>query len=414
MKTIEVKGLSKRYLIGKARSNSVRDSLTGLFRRGQRSSDRELWVLDDISFEVNDGETLGIIGHNGAGKSTLLKILSRITRPTKGRAVIRGRVGSLLEVGTGFHNELTGRENIFLSGAILGMKRAEIVAKFDEIVAFSEIEEFLDTPVKHFSSGMYMRLAFSVAAHLEPEILIVDEVLAVGDVGFQRKCLGKMSEAGRSGKTVMFVSHDMQAISRICQRAIWIKDGRIQKDGEATEVVSEYLYTQSQTGAERTWLDAHMPGNELVRLVSVRVCDETLKSVYSVDIRRPVAVEIKYRLSRAGKVLTPNFQLYNESGVCVFVSFDQDQAWTDVPREPGTYISRGWIPANLLAEGIFFVTIVIATHEPIDVHVNETETVGFHVVDPIEGDSARGNYGGKLHGVVRPILKWETEFQKND
>lgn len=414
MKTIEVNGISKRYLIGKAKANSVRDSLTGMFRRGRSSADRELWVLDDVGFDVNDGETLGIIGHNGAGKSTLLKILSRITRPTKGRAVIRGRVGSLLEVGTGFHNELTGRENIFLSGAILGMKRAEIAAKFDEIVAFSEIETFLDTPVKHYSSGMYMRLAFSVAAHLEPEILIVDEVLAVGDVGFQRKCLGKMSEAGRTGNTVIFVSHDMQAISRICQRAIWLKDGRVHRDGEATEVVSDYLHTQTQTGAERIWDGSERPGNEIVRLVSVRVCDKTLRSVYSVDVRQTVAVEIRYCVKKAGKVLTPNFQLYNESGVCVFVSLDLNQRWNERIREPGTYVSRGWIPANLLAEGSFFVTVVIATHEPLNVHVHESEVVGFHLTDPIEGDSARGNYAGKLHGIVRPILEWETDFQKDD
>lgn len=412
MTAIEVNGISKLYLIGQNRSNSLRDSIIGIVRQ-RAAATREHWVLKDVSFQLEEGKTLGIIGQNGAGKSTLLKILSRITPPTKGTAVIRGRVGSLLEVGTGFHNELTGRENIYLSGAILGMSRAEINGRFDEIVAFSEIEEFLDTPVKHYSSGMYMRLAFSVAAHLEPEILMVDEVLAVGDIGFQRKCLGKMSEAGRSGRTVLFVSHDMQAISRICHSAIWLKDGRIERTGKAEDVVSEYLHTQSKTGAERIWNVNEMPGNEAVRLMSVRICDEAAQSVYSVDIRRPLVVEIKYKVNVPGKVMTPNFQLYNEAGVCVFVSFDQDPTWKEDPREPGVYTSRATIPGNFLAEGHFFITVVIATYDPPNVHVNETEVVGFHVVDPIEGDSARGNFGGKLHGLVRPVLKWETDLQKN-
>src|SRR5690606_17015896 len=215
-----------------------------------------LTALDDVSFKIAEGESVGIIGRNGAGKSTLLKILSRITPPTRGTASIAGRVGSLLEVGTGFHNELTGRENIYLNGAILGMRRAEIDARFDEIVAFSELEKFLDTPVKHYSSGMYMRLAFSVAAHLDPEVLIVDEVLAVGDLAFQKKSLGKMKDLGESGRTVLFVSHDMNSISRLCTRAIWLKDGKIAVDGPAVETVAAYLHEQTLTGAERFWEDA--------------------------------------------------------------------------------------------------------------------------------------------------------------
>ncbi|HNU07609.1 MAG TPA: ABC transporter ATP-binding protein, partial [Pyrinomonadaceae bacterium] len=233
MRVIKAENLSKLYRLGGTRHNSLRDTLMEFvrFKRGDRN---ELWALDDVSFEVEDGVTLGIIGRNGAGKSTLLKILSRITKPTRGFAEIRGRVGSLLEVGTGFHNELSGRENIYLSGAILGMTRAEIQSKFDEIVAFSEIEKFIDTPVKHYSSGMYMRLAFAVASHLEPDILIVDEVLAVGDTAFQKKCLSKMRDVGKTGRTVLFVSHDMQAINRLCERTIWFKDGRIEQDGETS------------------------------------------------------------------------------------------------------------------------------------------------------------------------------------
>src|SRR5688500_12220128 len=264
--SIRVERLSKQYRVGRSelQNNTIRDVISHSFRAGADavrsmfnrghaiSLGREwFWALSDVAFEVPAGQVVGIVGANGAGKSTLLKVLSKITEPTTGRVEIRGRVGSLIEVGTGFHSELTGRENTYLNGAILGMRRAEIDKKFDEIVAFSEIEAFLDTPVKHYSTGMYMRLAFSVAAHLDPEVLIVDEVLAVGDVRFQRKCLRKMREVGESGRTVIFVSHDMQSITRLCRRAIWLKDGELRADGEATRVVGEYLHEQSQTGAEK-------------------------------------------------------------------------------------------------------------------------------------------------------------------
>jgi lipopolysaccharide transport system ATP-binding protein len=238
---IKVTDVSKRYLIGGVRNNSLRDAIAGVVRNPLRERKEELWALRDITFEVSRGERIGIIGRNGAGKSTILKILSRITRPTTGMAEIHGRVVSLLEVGTGFHSELSGRENVFLNGAILGMRKAEIETKFDEIVAFSEFDRFLDTPVKHYSSGMYMRLAFSVAAHLDPEVLIVDEVLAVGDHAFQRKCVNKMREIGRTGKTIFFVSHDMTSIGKLCNRVIWLEGGRIRQDGTAAEVIDAYL-----------------------------------------------------------------------------------------------------------------------------------------------------------------------------
>ncbi|MEP6849623.1 MAG: ABC transporter ATP-binding protein [Acidobacteriota bacterium] len=248
MKTIQVENISKRYYLGDRLPNSVRDLLVKLVRVRASIDKSELWALRDISFEVAEGETLGIIGRNGAGKSTLLKILSRITKPTSGTATIRGRVGSLLEVGTGFHNELTGRENIYMSGAILGMRRAEIERKFDEIAAFSEVEQFLDTPVKHYSSGMYTRLAFSVAAHLEPEILIVDEVLAVGDTGFQNKCLGKMDEVSRSGRTVLFVSHNLGSLSQICTNGLLLHHGRIHSHGSIQDTVNDYLKLANEHG----------------------------------------------------------------------------------------------------------------------------------------------------------------------
>jgi lipopolysaccharide transport system ATP-binding protein len=411
MQVIKVENLSKVYRLGAARHNSLRDALAGFFR-GSFSAKEKISALDDISFEVKDGETLGIIGNNGAGKSTLLKILSRITKPTTGTAEIRGRTGSLLEVGTGFHNELSGRENIFLNGAILGMKRAEIEAKFDEIVAFSEIEKFLDTPVKHYSSGMYMRLAFAVAAHLEPEILIVDEVLAVGDIAFQRKCLNKMKTVGESGRTVLFVSHDMSAINRLCSRAIWLKNGVLEKDGEAGEVISAYLHEQTETGAEKSWKSAKdAPGDEITKLRSVRVCDEKRQTASSMDIRRPIGIEMTYEVLEAGKVLIPNFHFYNAQGVCVFISHDWSEHWRSRPRPRGIYTSTAWIPGNFLAEGHIFVTVVVSTYKPLTVHFSERDAVTFSVVDSLDGDSARGDYAGVLPGIVRPILDWETKFK---
>ena len=241
MTAIRVENISKRYQLGERMPDSVRELFAKLARFGRSHDGGEIWALKDVCFELPEGETLGIIGRNGSGKSTLLKILSRITKPTRGAATIRGRVGCLLEVGTGFHSELTGRENIFMSGAILGMKKLEIERKFDEIVAFSEIEQFLDTPVKHYSSGMYMRLAFSVAAHLEPEILIVDEVLAVGDSGFQNKCIGKMDEVSRSGRTVLFVSHNLGSLAQICRKGLLLHHGEVKAFGPIEKTINDYL-----------------------------------------------------------------------------------------------------------------------------------------------------------------------------
>lgn len=411
MQVIKVENLTKLYFLGGAKHNSLRDTIMSFVKNPRRDKKNELWALNGVSFDVKDGETLGIIGRNGAGKSTLLKILSRITKPTSGTAEIRGRVGSLLEVGTGFHQELSGRENIFLNGAILGMKRAEIESKFDEIVAFSEIEKFIDTPVKHYSSGMYMRLAFAVAAHLEPEILIIDEVLAVGDISFQKKCLNKMREVGQTGRTVLFVSHDIQAISRLCSRTIWMKDGQITRNGETNSVISEYLHEQSQTGAEKSWETTEKaPGNEITKLRRVRVLDEKRALASTIDVRQSVGIEITFEVFEE-KPMLPTFHLFNEQGACVFVSFDQDKEWQNRPRNRGIYTSTARIPANFLAEGSFFVSVVIATFQPMDVHIEERDVVTFNIVDMLSGDSARGEYTGVMPGVVRPILEWETEFK---
>jgi homopolymeric O-antigen transport system ATP-binding protein len=421
---IHARGLGKQYEIGRAeRYKTLRDTIVRAvqapFRRllpraeGERRSRAEkFWALKDVSFDVRPGEIIGIIGRNGAGKSTLLKILSRITAPTEGRAEIHGRVSSLLEVGTGFHGELTGRENLYLNGAILGMRRTEIDLKFDEIVSFAEVERFIDMPVKHYSSGMYLRLAFAVAAHLEPEILIVDEVLAVGDARFQKKCLNKMEDAGHGGRTVLFVSHNMPAITRLCPRAILLDAGSVLQDGPAHQVVGAYLKSGLGTSAAREWNDPQgRPGDEVANLVAVRVRSEDGRITDVVDIRRPVRVEMEYEVGKPGYVLTPHFGFNNEDGVRAFSAVDLDPEWRRRPRPVGRYVTSAWIPGNLLAEGTLFVMVGLFTMAPRILQFQERDVVAFQVVDTLDGDSARGDLGGKLKGVVRPMLKWSTEYR---
>ncbi len=419
---VRVQSLGKQFRIGVGRGSykTLRESLIGAagvpFRFARRLASREsarsaeyIWALKDVTFEVRAGEVVGMIGRNGAGKSTLLKILSRITEPTEGYGEIHGRVGSLLEVGTGFHGELTGRENVYLNGAILGMKRTEIARKFDDIVAFSEVEKFIDTPVKHYSSGMYLRLAFGVAAHLDPEILIVDEVLAVGDASFQKKCLNKMQDVGREGRTVLFVSHNMPAITRLCERAILLDDGRVLRDGPATDVVSAYLKAGFGTSAVREWPDSEeRPHRDIVALCAVRVRDEEGAIAETIDIRRPVLLEMEYETWRPDYVLMPYFSLSNDEGVVAFTSNDLDPEWRGRPRPLGQYVSTVRIPGNYLAEGTMFVTAGLTTTNPDQKQFLERDIVAFQVVDSLDGDSARGDSARHVRGVVRPLLKWTT------
>lgn len=428
---IRVEGLSKQYYIGRQQEKyktlreTLADTFAAPFRRvgklvrgqatGAAGLDETIWALKDASFEIKRGEVVGIIGRNGAGKSTLLKILSRITEPTKGYADIYGRVGSLLEVGTGFHNELTGRENIYLNGAILGMKRTEIDDKFDQIVAFAEIDKFIDTPVKHYSSGMYLRLAFAVAAHLEPEILLVDEVLAVGDARFQRKCLNKMQDVGQQGRTVLFVSHNMPAITRLCPRTILLDDGQVIKDDLSHKVVGAYLSSGLSTMAKREWPDlARAPGNDIVRLRAVRVRTEDGRTVNAADIRLPIGLEMEYEVLQSGHRLLPYYNVYNQEGVKVFSAVDQDPEWQGQPRLAGRYVSIAWIPGNLLAEGMLFIGAAMRTPRRQGRHFHERETVSFQVIDSLDGDSARGDFTGRMSGAVRPLLSWETQFSPNE
>jgi len=414
---ITVEGLSKRYRIGELQSayGTLRDSLAAgarrLVRRDHKPHYEEIWALKDVSFDVREGEVLGVIGRNGAGQSTLLKVLTRITTPTEGRATIRGRVSSLLEVGTGFHPELTGRENVFLNGSVLGMKRREIVRKFDDIIEFAGTEKFVDTPVKRYSSGMSVRLAFAVAAHLEPEIMLVDEVLSVGDAEFQRRCLGRMEDLSEAGRTVLFVSHNMQAVAQLCGRVIWLDAGRIVEDGQSAEVVARYLQSGHGSGSRREWPDlASAPGDDLVRLRSVRVLQDDAEAA-AVDVRRPVGIEIGFTVLRAGgEPVFPKLKIVNQQGDVAFNAMDTSARWSE-PAPPGDYLSTAWVSGNLLNEGLATVHVGICSlgGAKLRPHAGWNDAVSFHVQDPGDGDSARGRFTGQWQGVVRPLLDWTTE-----
>ena len=375
---IQAENIGKRYRIGGgARYKALRDTLTDtmttvvhklheLSRKPFQDSCQsvkfvdkpsDFWALKDVNFEVKRGEVVGIIGRNGAGKSTLLKILSRITEPTEGRIELRGRVGSLLEVGTGFHPELTGRENIYLNGAILGMKRAEIRHRFDEIVEFSEISKFLDTPVKHYSSGMYMRLAFSVAAHLEPEILLVDEVLAVGDAEFQRKCLGKMGEVAKGGRTVLFVSHDMSAIQKLCTRVIMLDQGRVRFSGSPNDAVAQYIKQGATSAGEYRWTnDSRRPSASFLRPIAMRIRNHEGQIVATLDRQRPFHIEMEYEMLKPVHEMQVGFWLMANDGTVLFVGGDlENEHWRGKCRENGVYTSAVKIPGGLLNGGRYLV-----------------------------------------------------------
>jgi lipopolysaccharide transport system ATP-binding protein len=383
---IRAENLGKKYTIGHKAENgryvALRDVLVhnakNLWNKTkdlvsgkpiiQGETTEEVWALKDLNFEIKRGEAIGIIGRNGAGKSTLLKILSRITEPTTGRVTIKGRVASLLEVGTGFHPELSWRENIYLNGTILGMTRAEIKQKFDEIVSFAEIGKYLDTPVKRYSSGMYVRLAFAVAAHLNPEILIVDEVLAVGDAAFQKKCLGKMEEVGKEGRTVLFVSHNLDAVTRLCGKAILLKNGSIVNIGEAASVIASYVESAIGLTHEKKWNGNKIIGNENVSLLELFVHNINSVSKNTFELSELVEISIKYKILKGDYFLQPAISIANAMGVNVFDSHDTNREWRRRKKQPGIYISTVTIPGNLLAEGVFLVSVAILTPDPFHVH----------------------------------------------
>jgi lipopolysaccharide transport system ATP-binding protein len=426
---ISVEHLSKHYRLGLIGGGTLREDLQswwarmrgrpdplapvdhGAFRNSKSEiRNGEIWALRDVSFEVQQGEILGIIGRNGAGKSTLLKILSRITAPTAGQVKIRGRVGSLLEVGTGFHLELTGRENIYLNGAILGMKKEEIERKMDEIIDFSGVEQFIDTPVKRYSSGMYVRLAFAVAAHLEPEILLVDEVLAVGDAAFQKKCLGKMEEVAGAGRTVLFVSHNMGMITSLCARGLLLETGAVVAGGTASEAVISYFSRGNSAphAADFTRSNNHV-GDHLATLLEAHVEDGSGISTGEIDIRDPFKVKMRYELHQPVPLAPyPNFHFYNTRGECAFVSSSRNFVECS-GSEPGTYVAECVVPGHLLNNDTYFVGLALTfTHQGLHISYFEKDALSVTVIDPIEEtlDETRCGYSGPMPGTVRPQLAW--------
>lgn len=420
---IHVYNLSKQYRIGKVLNgySTLRETLTERLVRPMRwagqllqhgvsdqdKPDESIWALRNVSFSVRPGEVIGIIGRNGAGKSTLLKILSQITEPSEGFADIYGRVASLLEVGTGFHPELTGRENAYLNGAILGMPKAEIERKFDEIVAFAGVEKFIDTPVKHYSSGMCVRLAFAVAAHLEPEILIIDEVLAVGDAVFQKKCLGKMEGVAKEGRTVLFVSHNMLAVQNLCHRVLWLDDGQVVEDGIPGEVVVNYLRTAASSLTEQVWDDVmQAPGNHKVRLHKVLARGSNNERPEHITTNNPCAIEVTYWNQVQNAALHVTLHVYTEQGILAF-STGSAQAATleDVTLDVGLYRSVCYIPGNLLNSGVHRIVLLVVENRTHVIYRHE-DVLSFEV---LEMGKRQFGWQGREPGAVRPHLEWMTD-----
>jgi lipopolysaccharide transport system ATP-binding protein len=412
---IKVENLSKVYRLGTIGSGTLTEdfsrfwgSLTGVDKTSKIGSDssneKEHWALRDINFEIKQGETVGIVGKNGAGKSTLLKILSRVTFPTTGSVKIKGRISSLLEVGTGFHGELSGRENIFLNGAILGMSKKEIKRKFDEIVAFSGVDKYIDTPVKRYSSGMYVRLAFAVAAHLEPEILIVDEVLAVGDAEFQKKCLGKMKDVAGEGRTVLFVSHNMAAVRNLCDTGILLAGGILQKKGAINGIIDTYLQSDETVNAEGMveWTNENAPGGEEISLNSIKLLNQNSEVASIFYTSAPIVLEVSYTVKKQVSGSRLAMQLLDTSGNVVFSSTNHMS--DSETKTPGTYITRAVIPSNLLNKGRYNVFVHFGI-PGIKVLVQGRVFLSFDTI-------LMGNNGSffeeNWQGVVAPMLEWQT------
>lgn len=405
---IKAENVSKYFRLGKLSSGRLREDVGNWFRRKSfvyKSGDanknvditKEIWALQNVSFQVEQGEVLGFIGNNGAGKSTLLKIISRITLPTAGTVYGKGRIASLLEVGTGFHGELTGRENIFLNGNILGMNKKEINSRLDEIIDFSGVERFIDTPVKRYSTGMYTRLAFAVAAHLDPEILIVDEVLAVGDFDFQRKCLRKMKEvSSQKGKTVLFVSHNMQALKNLCDRIIALKEGRIINEGKPETVIGNYLKTQQNDFLHQSYKDFDSaPGNNIIRIKKIEVIPDYVDGLDVIDIRTPLHLnfEFWYKDADPGTMIV-GVHLFNNAGDCIF----------DIASQPGNFkngLFEGGcdVPGNFLNDGSYYISVVFVK--------NSTQRLFYFeacIAFDVEDYRSNTAWFGKWLGYVRPAF----------
>ncbi|KAA6439723.1 ABC transporter ATP-binding protein [Dyadobacter flavalbus] len=419
MPVIVAENISKKYIIDHQRktgSPSLRDIVTDTMNKwfsGKRNDagfaeKEEFWALRDVNFSIDQGDRIGIVGHNGAGKSTLLKILSRITEPTTGQIKINGRIASLLEVGTGFHPELTGRENIFLNGAILGMSKSEIRQSFDAIVDFAGVEKFLDTPVKRYSSGMYVRLGFAIAAHLNPEILIVDEVLAVGDTEFQKKCLGKMRDVSESGRTLLFVSHNLTAIQALCNKSFYFEKGRLIDQGETTHIITNYLSKVSHKMLEKHWDNIeNAPGNDQVRIKSFRLIPDYQDDLRHIDVRTPVSFEFEFWNLIEDANLNLSMHLYTFTGECIFNVGTQSESFAK-----GLVSGKCELPGNFLNDGSYVVSMMI---------VKDTSTVLYNMeealVFDIEDYRENVTWYGKWPGYIRPQLNFsirQIEHAVND
>lgn len=419
---IKVQDLSKRYRLGTTGTGSLRQDLqywwTTSVRKKQSAffqahtpastpspaQKQTLWALRDVNFEIKQGEVWGIIGNNGAGKSTLLKVISRIVRPTHGTVKGKGRISSLLEVGTGFHPELSGRENIYLSGYILGMSKVEIRSKFDEIVAFSGLERFLDTPVKRYSSGMYVRLAFAVAAHLEPDILILDEVLAVGDAEFQKKCLGKIRDVSQSaGRTILFVSHSMQAVTKLCQHALWLQHGRVRESGTVNQVVNNYASGAQHNNTKQSWdTPEEAPGNEHVRFKSVELIPHLAVADGPLDIRASLTVKFEFWNLTGEAVINAGLHLYSYAGECVF-----DVPSPSIACVQGLVSGECIIPGNYLNDGSYYISLILVRDASVELFCYE-ECLSFTMED-FRGEI---QWYGKWMGAVRPMLPFQLKQQE--
>ncbi|QED37772.1 ATP-binding cassette domain-containing protein [Antarcticibacterium arcticum] len=423
---LKAENISKQYRLGTVGTGTLRDDLKrwwynvrgkenpflkvgGINDRNSKATEDYIWALKDINFEVKQGEVLGIIGKNGAGKSTLLKILSRVTAPTTGSIKTRGRIASLLEVGTGFHGELTGRENIFMNGAVLGMTKAEIKLKLDEIIAFSGCEKYIDTPVKRYSSGMTVRLGFAVAAHLEPEILVVDEVLAVGDAEFQKKAIGKMQDlASGEGRTVLFVSHNMNSILRLCNKAILLKNGSIIGEGDVSKIIDKYLSMEFGLSPYKKYSFRYRD-YLLVRLLDIKAHNENYELCENFKLTEKVGITINYEVLNSGKKIHGAFNFFNGNGINIFDAHESNTELYHVEKEKGIYTTTVWIYENLFSEGIIVVGVALLTHDPFVVHFHDKEAIAFNMLEDLVSSPTRGDYVGNLPGIIRPKLNWNSQ-----
>ena len=411
MKAISIDNISKKYILShkKKKYLNLKESVSGFFSELFTSKEEEetkevFWALRNISFNIEQGDRIGIVGANGAGKSTLLKILSRITEPTYGEVKVNGRMASLLEVGTGFHPELTGRENIFLNGAILGMRQNEIKSQFDEIVDFAGIEKFLDTPVKRYSSGMYVRLGFAIAAHLEPEILIVDEVLAVGDSEFQKKCLGKMNDISSSGRTILFVSHNVTAVQGLCSKAAFLQKGNLVKYGEVGDVLHDYMASISKFQLQQNWENPEeAPGNDQVRIKNIEIIPDLVEGSKNIDVRTPLKISFEFWNMLESAQLNLSMFLYNMTGECVFNVGSQAKIFSK-----GIVKGVLEIPGNFLNDGSYYISVMIVKNTADPIFFME-DAISFDVADYREGTNWYGKWPGAVRPLHIPIETWKVD-----